>query len=213
VHIRVATLATLLALAAGVTPSAPAQDKYTCFIGSAQSGGGDDAYFGLAGGVVVLEQTTFRPVAWFGAAKPLNGKSQYLYLLILKTPAGTGWRGGLGASFDGGSSDTGSKAKMSVKVAGKKVEVAYDFPTDPKTRAVLKSSLTVGGKEVKEGDPKVFVVDLTGEKVTYTPVKVALPADAPDVSQSKGGWGDAVQRDVERLTKESLELKKLLDGK
>ena len=100
---------------------------------------------------------------------------------------------------------------LAVEMIEKKIEVAYEFPVDPKTHAVLKQSLTIGGREVKEGDPRVFVVDLTGEKVTYTPVKVDLPKDAPDVSREKGDeWGEAIQRAVDQLKKDSPELKSLL---
>src|SRR5262249_6586467 len=112
-----------------------------------------------------------------------------------------------------GSSDTGAEGKGAARVGRKKLELAYKFTTHPLTHAVRKQSLTVGGREVKEGEPRVFVVDLTGEgETTYTPVKVDLPKEAPDVSESKHDtWGPAIRRAVDQLKKDSPELKKLLD--
>ena len=188
-------------------------DKYTYFSGNLVRGSGDGTTHGLAGDVLVCEQKTLRPIAWFGAAKPDAEKSRFLYLMIFKTPDGFAGSGSLSVSVDGrGSSRDGVTGRMTAGLGKKKIEVAYQFPTDPRTHVVLKQSLTVGGREVKEGDPLVFVVDLTGEKVAYTPVKVNLPKDAPDVSQERGDeWGEAIQRAVEQLKKDSPELRKLLD--
>jgi hypothetical protein len=187
-------------------------DKYAYFTGNMVRGSGDGATHGLAGDVLVCEQATLRPIAWFGAAKPDAEKSKFLYLMIFKTPAGFKGIRGLSVSVNGrGSSRDGVTGKMTVEMAKKKIEVAYQFPTDPKTHVVLKQSLTIGDQEIKDGDPRVFVVDLTGEKVTYTPVKVDLPKDAPDVSQERGDeWGEAVQRVVEQMKKDSPEVRKLL---
>lgn len=209
----VVAAAVLLPVLADEKKAAPA--KYTYIGGTSYSGSGGGTSHGLAAGVVVCEQASLRPIAWFGAAKPSGEKSQFLYLLIFKTPAGSDVSSGFSSSVSGrGSSTDGVEGTMTVELVKKKVEVAYKFPTDPKSHAVLKQSLSVGGREVKEGDPRVFVVDLTGEKVTYTPVKVELPKDAPDVSQEKSEeWGAVVQRAVEQLKKDSPELKKLLDVK
>jgi hypothetical protein len=189
--------------------------KYSYLTGTSVSGGGGGKSHGLAGGVLVCEQKSLRPLAWFGAAKPDDGKSQFLYLLLFKTPADFDGTKNFGFSVTGrGSSRDGVEGTMTVELQKKKVEVAYKFPTDPKTHAVLKQTLSVGGREVKEGDPRVFVVDLTGEKVKYTPVKVELPKDAPDVSRERSEeLGSLIQRAIEQLQKDSPELKKHLEAK
>jgi hypothetical protein len=189
--------------------------KYSFFTGSSISGGGGGKSYGLTGGVVVCEQKSLRPLVWFGASKPNDGKSQFLYLLIFKTPADFNGMKGFGLSGEGrGSSREGVQGTLAVEFQKKKVEVSYKFPVDPKTHAVLKQTLSVGGLEVKEGEPRVFVVDLTGEKVKYTPVKVELPKDAPDVNKERSQeWGDAIQRTIEQLKNDSGELKKLLEAK
>jgi hypothetical protein len=214
-----AILVAVPALLGGLAPTAVAADNYTYFTDRHYRGSTGDQSYGLATGVLVCEQKLpappirFRPIAWFGAVKPTDGKGRFLYLLIFKTPANF-VADSFRISFDGrGSSDTGVEGAVAVRVGTKMaVEVAYKFATDPMTHAVQKQSLTVGGREVKADEPRVFVVDLTGEKVTYTPVKVGLPKEAPDVSESKHDtWGPAVQRAVDQLKKDSPELKKLLD--
>jgi hypothetical protein len=211
---RVTVLTFSIALLWGSTPAISAADQYFYLTGTAVRGSGDDTSHGLAAGVLVCEQKLLRPIALFGAAKPSAGKSQFLFLLIFKTAPDFDARSAFGSSVSGrGSSQDGVEGTMAVELAKKKVEVAYKFPTDPKSHAVLKQSLTVGGQEIKEGDPRVFVVDLTGDKVTYTAVKVELPKDVPDVSQEKNEeWGAAVQRAIDQLKKDSAELKKLLDS-
>ena len=192
----------------------PAPTKYTYVTGNAVSGAGGGTTHGVSGGVLICEQQSMRPVAWFGAAKPTDGKSQFIYLLIFKTAEGFKGRDSFELSWSGrGSSDDGVEGTMAVAFSKKKVEVEYKFPTDRKTHALLKHSLKIGGQEVKDGDPRVFVVDLTGEKVTYTPVKVELPKVAPDVSQEKSDeWGPMVQQAIDKLKADSPELKKLLDA-
>jgi hypothetical protein len=210
-----AILVTVPALLCGLAPTAVAADNYAYFSDREYRGSNGDQSYGLATGVLVCEQKPpirLRPVAWFGAVKPADGKSQFLYLLIFKTPANFD-AGSLETSFDGhGSSDTGAEGTVATRVGTKKVGVTYKFALDPVTHALRKQSLTVGGREVKAGEPRVFVVDLTGEAVTYTPVNVELPKEAPDVSQANDHtWGPAVERAVDQLKKDSPELKKLLD--
>src|SRR5262249_2458634 len=71
---------------AAVKQSAPLKSRYST--GTAVRGAGDGTSHGLAGGVLICEQQSLRPIAWFGAAKPSAEKSRFLYLLIFKTPAG-----------------------------------------------------------------------------------------------------------------------------
>jgi hypothetical protein len=101
---------------------------------------------------------------------------------------------------------------MAIELGTKTVEVVYNFPIDAKTQTVLEHSLIVGGEDLKEGDPRVFVIDLTGDSVAYTPLNVELPNDAPNVAAAPSEeWGTIVQRAVEQLKDESTELQKLLD--
>jgi hypothetical protein len=211
--LMICVVVTATALLPGRADDKLVDGKYTYVHGASFRGLGDTSY-GLASGVLVCEKIPLRPIAWFGAVKPDAGKSQFLYLMIFKTPAGFNGARDFHVSWNGrSSSQDGVAGTLAVEMIGKKFEVTYEFPVDPKTHAVLKQSLVIGGREVKEGDPRVYVVDLTGERVTYTPVKVSLPKDAPDVSQEKDDeWGEAVQRAVDQMKKDSSELRSLLDA-
>jgi len=196
----------------GFAPSVKAADRYTYFSDQEHRGKSGDLSFGLAPAIVVCEQKSLRPVAWFGAFKPNDGKSQFLYLLIFKVSPDMG--DFEMASQGRGSSSTGAEAKTVARLGKKQIEVAYKLITDAKTHTVRTQSLKLGDQEVKEGDTRVFVVDLTGENVKYLPVKGELPKDAPDVSKEKSeGWGHVVQKAIEQLKKESPELERLLEAK
>jgi hypothetical protein len=203
------TLICILALAPCVTTTAGARGQYTFFSDTEYRGASGDLTYGLATAVVVCEQRTLKPIACFGAAKPTNGQAHFLYLLIFKTKSDARV---FGLSADShGSSDAGAAGKVVVRLGKKQVEIAYDLTTDPKTHAVGKQSLALAGREVREGGPRVFVVDLTGEAVRCTPVKVELPKGVPDVSQGKGqAWGAVIEKAIEQLKKDSPELAKLL---
>lgn len=108
-----------------VRPAATAGD-YTYLIEGHVRGSGGGTSHGLATGVLVLEQKPLRPIAWFGAAKPADGKSRFLYLLIFKTPADYEART-FGVSGGGNSSsETGAEGRAEARLNGKTVvEVAY----------------------------------------------------------------------------------------
>jgi hypothetical protein len=203
-------LLTLPGLLSDPVPTAAAGNKYTYFSDTEYRGSSGGTSYGLATGVVVCEQKALRPIAWFGAVKPADGASQLLYLLLFKTAAD--YHSGFGLSTNShGSSDTGAEGTTIARVGKKKVEVVYQFATDPRTHAVQKQSLRIGGREVKGGDSRVFVVDVTGESVTCTPVKVELPKEVPDISQGKREeWDAVIDRAIEQLRKDSPELAKLL---
>src|SRR5262249_27774587 len=194
-------------------PARSASDRYTYLSDTEYRGQIGELSYGLATGVVVCQQKSLRPIAWFAAVKPTDGESRFLSLLSFKTPAGFN-AGGRQFSTNGhGSSETGAEGTTVARWGKKEVEVAYEFATDPKTHAVRRQSLTIGGRKVGEGEPRVFIVDVAGELVMYTPVKVELPKGAPDASREKGeAWGAAVERAIEQLRKDSPELGKLLGG-
>src|SRR5262245_17444507 len=100
------------------------------------------------------------------------------------------------------------QATMSVEFAKKKVEVAYRFDIDRKTQTLLGQSLKLGSKEVKQGEPRVFVVDLTQRDVSYLSVQVELPAEVPDLGNEKKANGDvAIVQALSRHKKLTEEMK------
>jgi hypothetical protein len=131
---------------------------------------------------------------------------QYLYLLLLKSPGKTS---GTGASGRAGSSGDNTDESFKLKLGKKVIHVAYKYTTDDKTRALTSETIKVGTTDIKKDGPRVFLVDLTGEKVTYKPVKVALPDVVPDLTD-KDSWAKTIIQAVEQLRKKSPEVKKFL---
>ncbi len=125
----------------------------------------------VSGGVVVYEEKSQRPIAWFGAYKEPQGKAKYLYLLIFKTPGDYKDTGRLPFTSNGSRVENQQQCQMAVEFAKKKIEVEYKIDLDEKKQTLVKQVLKIGGKEVKEGEPRLFVVDLMHEKAVAHPVK------------------------------------------
>jgi serine beta-lactamase-like protein LACTB len=173
---------------------------------SARSGSGQEAR-GYANGCVVVDDK--RPLACFGVQKRSKGPARYIYILLLKAGPEHLSSVGVRAKVSGGS-DSADEV-IDITLGKKTVKVAYKFATDKKTGALTSETLKVGDAEVKKGAPRVFLVDLTKDKVTYTPVKVDLPDDVPDVGDQKT-WAPTVVRAVGRLKEKSAKVKEFLDG-
>ena len=95
----------------------------------------------------------------------------------------------------------------------KRIETSYEAETDRKTNALIKEALKIGGKEIKPGEPRVFLVDLTQDKVSYRPVKVDLPDEVPEATSGHQTWALPVMRAIEQLKKKSSEVKSFLEEK
>jgi hypothetical protein len=167
---------------------------------------GDDS-FGYCHGVVVFDKGV--PVACFGVNKRPKDKGKYLYLLLFKAPAvplaGQGVKGS--ASSKGDDADDALRITLGKKV----IDLAYKYTADEKTHALTSETITVGKTPIKKGDPRVFLVDLTGKELTYRAVKVALPDEVPDLKDAeKKTWPGTVLRAVEQLRKKSPEVAKFL---
>lgn len=147
------------------------------------------------------------PVACFGLHK-VGGKTRYTYLIVFRADAKSG--SGVESEVKGGFGTSGADVKVSAKVTKKKFDVAYELKADHATGTVSKEVLTVAGKEYAKDLPRVFLVDLTGEKVTCEPLKIAAPADAPDVADDDKPA--AVERTIARLKEKSPDVKRFLDG-
>jgi hypothetical protein len=74
------------------------------------------------------------------------------------------------------------------------------------------SSQSGSARSVKKGDPRVYLIDLTQDKVVYRSVMVDLPDDVPNFNdrEKKQTWGPAVLRAIERLKERSPEVGQFL---
>ena len=120
-RVSLSILVAILALLCCLAPAAAA-DKYTYFRDQEYTGRSGDKTYGLAPTVAVCEQKSLRPVAWFAASKPDDGKSRLLYLLIFKTPADYS----AGFQMSGqvrGSSNDGAEGKTAAVLGKQKVDL------------------------------------------------------------------------------------------
>ena len=165
---------------------------------------------GYCDGVIMFEE--YAPVVVFGLNKRPNDKGKYTYFLLLKERPRK--RAGLEFKIEGRWYSSGYEADGTTRLtlSGKPVEYGYRFKADEKTLASIEETVKIGGKELKKGDPRVYLVDLTGDDVVYRPVMVDLPDEVPNLDDEtvKDTWGAAVHRTIERLKEKSLEIRKFL---
>jgi hypothetical protein len=201
---RAALLALPLVLSGAGADEAPARPASVTVVGSYHRTGDDNDSSGYCNGVVVTEDG--RPLICFGLNKRPREKGRYTYVLLFKNgpdrPTAWGTRGRAQTSGDNADDD------LRVVLGEKLVEVAYKYTADEKTHALKSETVKVGGAEIKRNGPRVFLVDLSQEKVKYRPLNVALPAAVPDFNdRERKAWAATAVRAVEELCKESPEVR------
>ncbi|HZT78758.1 MAG TPA: hypothetical protein VFA26_00930 [Gemmataceae bacterium] len=136
------------------------------------------------------------------------GKPRFTYFLLFKVdPAkvkshgqSIGAKGDLKINFG----PEAGALPLEVRLGDKKVEFAYKFDVDRKA-GTISESIKIGGKEYSKDVPRVFLVDLTQDKITYAPVKDAVPEPA--------GGVDEVATSLRRLEEKHAEVKEFFAGK
>ena len=156
-----------------------------------------------------------RARACFGLNKLPKEKTRYRYFILFKSGpekpkgGGTAVRQKSANDWDSGVRTVDDSASIHLYET---IELAYRLETDVKTHALKKEVIKVGDTELKEGDPRVFLVDFTQEKVSYRPVKVDLPDEAPDLKDlDTNAWSEKALRTVEQLRKNSPVVKEFLE--
>jgi len=205
---RAALLALPLVLSGAGADEAPARTVSVAVVGAYHRMGDDNDSSGYCNGVVVTEDG--RPLICFGLNKRPKEKARYTYVLLFKNgpdrPTAWGTRGRASSGGDNADDD------LRIVLGEKSVAVAYKFTADEKTHALKSETVKVGGAEFKRNGPRVFLVDLTQEKVTYRPVRVELPAAVPDFNDgAKKTWAASAVRAVDELCKQSPEVKIFLN--
>jgi hypothetical protein len=198
-------------LASQPTPGVEGKESKPSFLTCAMaSGGGEgESAFGLCNGCVLIEDG--RPVACFGFNKRPKERGRYIYLILFRAPAGAS---DFKIAGSGRTSADRATREDYVVLGGKRLDLTYQFTADEKTHAMTSEALKIGGKEIKEGDPRVFLVDLTQEKVVYEPVKVDLPDVVPDLADDdKKQWAETLHKAINQLRKKSPSVEKFLEDK
>lgn len=145
------------------------------------------------------------PAACFGLDKQEGGKARYTYLLLFKVDPKNESGSGTGGSVAGSTGTDGSrdiKVEVEAMPAGRKVTVAYKLKSEAKTGKVLEESLTVEGKDYGKDGPRVFLVDLTGEKATCVPIKDFVPTAVPDFA-APDEWAAPITKTIAELKEKS----------
>ena len=107
-----------------------------------------------------------------------------------------------------------ASAGVALQVGDKlKWQFQYDFRADAKKPEARTVMLKVDGKEFKNADAHVLLVDLTLAKPTVRAVKLALPTKVPDLKAGINEWGAAVQGFLSDLEKKSPEVRGFLGAK
>lgn len=207
-----ARLAALSALAlvgpAAGSDEAPARPASVTVVGHYHRAGDANDSVGFCNGVVVTEDGF--PLICFGLNKRPKEKAKYTYVLLFKNgpdrPTAWGSRGRASTSGDNADDD------LRIVLGEKLVEVAYQYTADEKTHALKSETVKVGGAALKRNGPRVFLVDLTQDKLKYRPVGVDLPEVVPDFNDAaKKTWAATAVRAVDELCKKSPEVKIFLN--
>jgi hypothetical protein len=196
-----AALAALALL--GWASAARADDKASLVRGAA---GGDNGKMEvLAGGLALREGEVGGA---FGTVQVGTGKRRFSYFAVIKhgLNADTGTSTSEHARVGVGSGES----TQVVGVGDQKLTITYKVKLDARN-AVTKETLTVNGKEVDAAKGRVLVVDLTAQPPTWGQMKVALPAEVPDVSQPKAAAA-LVKRTLAELAKQNKPIRAVIES-
>jgi hypothetical protein len=159
----------------------------------------------LAGGLALREGEVGGA---FGTVRVGRGKRRFSYFAVIKH--------GLSAETGTSTSEhakVGIGAGESTQVVGiddQKLTITYRVKLDA-GKAVSKETVTVNGKELNLAKGRVLVVDLTAEPPQVGQLKVALPAEVPDVSQAKAAAA-LVRRTLADLAKRNKPIRDFIQS-
>jgi hypothetical protein len=91
----------------------------------------------------------------------------------------------------------------------------FDMPVTPRQRTppLLKDlKFKINEYEIKEGKPRVFLADFSGEKFKLTPVDAKLPQEGPNVQDIEfKTWGDTVKKTIDLLREQSSDVEHFMN--
>lgn len=99
---------------------------------------------------------------------------------------------GYAQSLSGG----GEEVKSHFQINGKRIEASASYKLNSDRTAVVKETLTIGGKDVDPAGGRLFLLDLTKADPAYQQKKIDLPDDVPKLETTED-----VERYAELLLK------------
>jgi hypothetical protein len=164
----------------------------------------EEGEFGLLHGGILLKDG--RPEACFDLVVDKGEKPELVYLILFqsrKLPSN------LKISMQSASTPDYSRGKFSLDVAGKPLEISFDFKRDAKAGKVAERTLRLAGRDWKSHGPRVFLADPTGEKLILKPIEVRLPEEIP--SPSDADIKNRMRQVIESISKNSVEVRRFLE--
>jgi hypothetical protein len=183
--------------------AARADDKATLVRGAA--GGNNGTIEVLAGGLALREGEAGGA---FGTVQVGTGKRRLAYFAVIKH--GLNADTGTSTSEKSRVGPTSGESTQVVGVGDRKLTITYRVKLNAR-KEVQRETLTVNGKEVDAAKGRVLVVDLTAKPPTWGQMKVALPAEVPDVSEDKAAAA-LVKRVLADLAKKNKPIRAIIDS-
>jgi hypothetical protein len=136
------------------------------------------------------------PVACFGLIKEFKSEAQYTYFIVFKLdPKKPQESHSSGANVN--SDGKTSKLEITFDVGDHEVSINVERKMDPDTGKVTEEKIRLGDQEIRKDDTRVFLLDATGDKPKFSPLKVKLPKSVPDLAdREQKTWGAAIDKAV-----------------
>ncbi len=151
-----------------------------------------------------------KPRICFGLTKELEGDPQFTFLFLFRTGKKDCKPTGVGGSFQSDGEVT--KIKDVYSLGDIKLPLTLETKRDPKTNKVTESKVVVGGAEVSGKEPGIVIVDLTGDKLSYKRLKVALPTCKINLAdENHKTWVKAIDNAIAEIKKKSKDVSILAD--
>lgn len=183
--------------------AARADDKATLVRGAA--GGNNGTIEVLAGGLALREGEAGGA---FGTVQVGTGKRRLAYFAVIKH--GLNADTGTSTSEKSRVGPTSGESTQVVGVGDRKLTITYRVKLSAR-KEVQRETLTVNGKEVDAAKGRVLVVDLTAKPPTWGQMKVALPAEVPDVSEDKAAAA-LVKRVLADLARKNKPIRAIIES-
>src|SRR5262249_28305472 len=104
--------------------------------------------------------------------------------------------------------DNISRGDYSVDLAGQALKVSYEYKFDRNAGRVTSRTIKVGDHVWKADGPRIFLADVSGDKLTLVPVEVKIPAGTP--SPSADDLKGKLRKEIAAIVKDAKAVREFL---
>ncbi len=171
-------------------------------------GGGTSDGLGVQNGTMYI--AVGKPGITFGLKQKPGSEPEMAYLVIFRHKVTDGAQVGGGSRNQAVGGGT-MRAEMThdLELHGKMFTIAEELEFDPAAREFKKEAATINGQTVDMKAGRVFLVDFTGDKLTWKQVKAKLPTQLPDLKETDD-IRKLVKQVMKELPRESSEVRQFL---